>query len=231
MDAVYIAITSALWLGILTSISPCPLAANIVAVSYLGKDVKRPLNVLIHGLLYTLGRTISYVSIAFIAVKGVEFIPQISFFLQSRMNQILGPVLIIAGFIIIEIIPLPVLSGGGVSGRLKGIANKLPVLGPIILGLFFALTFCPVSAALFFGTLIPLAIKYESSLLIPLLYGMGTALPVVIFSAVIAFSTNKVAKIFNTLKTVEPWMRKITGAVFTLAGLYYVLIYIFNVEI
>jgi cytochrome c biogenesis protein CcdA len=231
MDALYIAITSALWLGILTSISPCPLAANIVAVSYLGKDVKRPFTVLTHGLLYTLGRTISYVSIAFIAVKSVESIPQISFFLQSRMNQILGPVLIISGLIIIEIIPLPVLSGGGVSDRLKSIANKLPVVGPIILGLFFALTFCPVSAALFFGTLIPLAIKYESSLLIPLLYGMGTALPVVIFSTVIAFSTNRVAKIFNTLKTVEPWMRKITGAVFTLAGLYYVLIYIFYVEI
>jgi cytochrome c-type biogenesis protein len=230
MDSFSVAIGSALWLGILTSISPCPLATNIAAVSYVGKRVGSPSMVMVSGLLYTMGRTLSYFVVAFIAVKSLISVPAVSMFLQSRMNQFLGPILLIVGVLLLDFIPWPWTGGGrGFSSKLQARVDKLGVFGAGLLGLLFALTFCPVSAALFFGSLVPLALKYESSVLLPSLYGVGTALPVVIFSVIIAFTANRVGKAFNALTKIEPWMRRITAALFIIIGAYLGLVYIFGV--
>jgi cytochrome c-type biogenesis protein len=227
MDSFSVAIGSALWLGILTSISPCPLATNIAAVSYVGKRVGRPSMVLVSGLLYTLGRMLSYFVVAFIAVESLIFVPSVSMFLQSRMNQFLGPILLIVGVLLLDFIPWPWAGGGrGVSSGLQARVDRLGVFGAGLLGLLFALTFCPVSAALFFGSLVPLAVKYESSVLLPSFYGVGTALPVVVFSAVIAFAANRVGKAFDALAKIEPWMRRITAVLFIFIGAYFCLVYI-----
>ncbi len=228
MDSFFVAAGTALWLGILTSISPCPLATNIAAVSYVGKRVGSPPMVLLSGLLYTLGRTISYFAVAFIAVKSLVSVPSVSMFLQSRMNQFLGPILFIVGILLLDLIPWPWVGGGkGFSSKLQAKIDKLGVLGAGLLGLLFALTFCPLSAALFFGSLVPLALKYESSILLPSLYGIGTALPVVIFSVVIAFAANRVSRAFNALTKIEPWMRRITAVIFILVGGYFCFTYLF----
>ena len=228
MDSFFVAAGTALWLGILTSISPCPLATNIAAVSYVGKRVGSPPMVLLSGLLYTLGRTISYFAVAFIAVKSLVSVPSVSMFLQSRMNQFLGPILFIVGIMLLDLIPWPWVGGGkGFSSKLQAKVDKLGVLGAGLLGLLFALTFCPLSAALFFGSLVPLALKYESSILLPSLYGIGTALPVVVFSVVIAFAANRVSKAFNALTKIEPWMRRITAVIFILVGGYFCCTYLF----
>lgn len=230
MEPFFIAIGTALWLGILTSISPCPLATNIAAVSYVGKRVGSPAMVLLSGLLYTLGRTLSYFAVAFIAVQSLISVPSVSLFLQSRMNQFLGPLLLIAGVLLLDVIPWPWVGGGrGLSSKLQAKVDKLGVLGAGLLGILFALTFCPVSAALFFGSLVPLSLKYESTVVLPSLYGVGTALPVVVFSAVIAFAANRVSKAFNALTKIEPWMRRITAVLFILVGVYLILVYIFGV--
>jgi cytochrome c-type biogenesis protein len=230
MDSFFVAIGTALWLGVLTSISPCPLATNIAAVSYVGKRVGRPSMVLLSGLLYTLGRTLSYFAVAFIAVRSLTSVPSVSMFLQSRMNQLLGPILIVVGVLLLDVIPWPWTGGGGgFSARLQARVDKLGVLGAGLLGLLFALTFCPVSAALFFGSLVPLALKYESTVVLPSLYGIGTALPVVVFSVVIAFAANRVSNAFNAITKVEPWMRRITAALFIVVGGYLCLVYIFGV--
>lgn len=225
MDPLLLATGSALWLGILTSISPCPLATNIAAVSYIGKQVDKPMKVLLAGSLYTLGRTISYFAVAFIAVKSIVSTPTVAMFLQSNMNQFLGPILVVAGILLLDFIPWPWTGGGGISASLQNKVTRHGIWGALLLGLIFALTFCPVSAALFFGSLIPLAVKHESSVLMPVLYGMGTALPVVLFSALIAFATHRVSKAFNILTKVEPWMRRITGVIFIIVGGYYCLLY------
>jgi len=230
MDSIWVAIGSALWLGILTSVSPCPLATNIAAISYVGKRVDRPVMVLLSGLLYTLGRTLSYFIVAFIAVKSLISVPAVSLFLQSRMNQVLGPVLVVVGVLLLDVIPWPWTgSGKSFSDKLQGRVDKLGLWGAGLLGLVFALTFCPLSAALFFGSLVPLAVSHESSVLVPCLYGIGTALPVVVFSVIIAFVTNRVSRVFNALTKIEPWMRRITAAVFILVGGYYCLVYLFGV--
>lgn len=230
MESLLLACGSAFWLGILTSISPCPLATNIAAISYVSKRVDRPALVLFSGLLYTLGRTLSYFLVALLVVKSLISMPSVSMFLQLNMNQILGPVLVAVGLLLLDVIPWPWTGGGsGVAEKLQNRVGKLGLWGAGLLGLVFALTFCPVSAALFFGSLIPLAIQQESAVLMPSLYGIGTALPVVVFSVILAFAANRLSKAFNVLTIFERWMRRLTAVVFIGVGGYYCLVFLFGV--
>ncbi len=230
MGASLLAVGTALWLGLLTSISPCPLATNVAAISYVGKRVDRPGRVLLGGLLYTLGRTLSYILVAFIVVRSLLSISAVSMFLQRNLNQALGPVIVVVGVFLLDVIPWPWAGrGSAILERVETRVADLGLWGAGLLGLAFALTFCPVSAALFFGSLIPLAVQHESSIVLPLLYGVGTALPVVSFAVILAFAANRLSKAFNALRVVERWARRVTGAVFVLVGVYYCLVYLFHV--
>ncbi len=230
MGTPLLAVGTALWLGLMTSVSPCPLATNLAAISYVGKRVDRPGHVLLAGLLYTLGRTLSYILVALIVVRSLLSISAVSMFLQRNLNEVLGPVVLLAGLLLLDVIPWPWAGrGSSLAESIKLKAANLGLWGAALLGLAFALTFCPVSAALFFGSLVPLAIKHDSSLLLPSLYGIGTAVPVVAFALILAFATNRLSKAFNVLTTIERWMRRVTGAVFILVGAYYCLVYLFRV--
>jgi len=220
MESYALALVSALWLGILTSISPCPLATNIAAISYVSKRVGNPRMVLVSGLLYMLGRTLAYFTVALIVVAGLSSIPSIANFLQQYMNAIIGPVLILAGLLLVGIIPLPSF-GSGISAGFQKKIDKLGISGSLLLGAVFALAFCPVSAALFFGSLIPLSLQHQSVFAMPMLYGIGTALPVAAFAFILAFSANRLSSAFNFLGFAEIWMRRITAVVFFAVGLYY----------
>jgi cytochrome c biogenesis protein CcdA len=222
---------SAVWLGLLTSISPCPLATNVAAISYLGRRVDSPRHVLGGGLLYTAGRTAAYVTLGFVFVMGLLSMPETSQFLQRHMNRILGPVLIVAGVLLLEVVR-PVLPGLGPKGeQLSQSLEAKGVWGALPLGALFALSFCPVSAALFFGSLVPLALRFDSPVLLPGLYGAGTALPVVAFAVLIAFGARFVAKAFNSLAVVERWARRLTGFVFVGVGIYMTLVYTLGVQL
>jgi len=215
------------WLGILTSISPCPLATNIAGISYIGKRVGRPRLVLAAGLLYTLGRMTAYVVVALLILASLASVPAVSTFLQRYMNILLGPVLILVGMVLLELMPV-IFGGGGISDKMQSRADRAGIWGAGLLGILFALSFCPVSAALFFGSLISLAVKHESMVMMPCLYGLGTALPVVLFSLLLAFSAHRVSRAFNMLTRFEVWARKGTGALFLLVGIWFCLRYIFE---
>ncbi|NQV31460.1 MAG: sulfite exporter TauE/SafE family protein [Phycisphaeraceae bacterium] len=226
----WFAIGSALWLGILTAISPCPLATNIAAISFIGRQSSRRKAVLLSGLCYTLGRTLTYVFLGSVIMASLLGTSQVSLFLQKYMNEILGPVLILLGMILLGWI------GTGLSLNLAGDrvqkrAEKGGVLWSILLGVLFALSFCPVSAGLFFAGLIPLAIQQGSRLVLPMLYGVGTALPVLVFAFLLAFAAASVGKAFNKLTAVERWVRVVAGALFILAGLYYCLTHVYGITI
>jgi len=228
MESYFTGIVTALWLGVLTSISPCPLATNIAAVSYIGKQVADIRHVLVSGLVYSIGRMLTYLGIGAVVVAGLLSIPAVSIFLQRYMIMIIGPVLILAGMFLLELI------GSSLSCPNMGIsaqkyADKGGIWGAGLLGFIFALSFCPVSAALFFGSLIPLAISHESVIFFPSLYGIGTGLPVLVFAVVIAFSTKSVGVLFNKLTAFERWARRVTGLIFIVVGLYLSLKYIINV--
>ncbi len=221
-------IASALWFGILTSISPCPLATNIVAISFIGKRLSQTGHVLLTGLAYTVGRMITYVVIGIIIVAGLLSIPGVANFLQTYMNMILGPVLIIVGMLLVELLQSGI-NGPTPGEEIKNRAERMGFIGAGFLGIVFALTFCPISAALFFGSLIPLAVQHESRFLLPAVYGIGTALPVVIFAIMIAAGAKSIGAAFNSLTKIEFWARRVTGTIFILAGIYFTLAHIFEV--
>jgi cytochrome c biogenesis protein CcdA len=230
MDGYLLALGSAFWLGILTSISPCPLATNIAAISYIGKRVEHPGAVLLSGLMYTFGRLLTYVALGVLIVSSVLSIPEVAMFLQRNMNRALGPVLIIVGLLLLDLFNLR-LPGFAASEKVTSRIEKWGVWGAGLLGMLFALSFCPVSAALFFGSLIPLAVNHQSSVVMPIVYGIGTALPVVVFAALIALGAKWVGTAFNRLSLFEKWTRRITALAFILVGIYYSLIYLAGLDI
>ena len=219
---------SALWLGILTSVSPCPLATNIAAISYIGRKVQQPRQVFFTGLLYTLGRTLAYLGVAIVLVASVLSVPQVSLFLQKYLHLALGPLLIVVGMFLLGLIEFD-LGGSGLAGALQKRVDTLGIWGAVPLGVVFALSFCPTSAALFFGSLIPLSLQANSSVALPLIYGLGTAVPVLVFAGIIALSAQSLGKAFQVLSSVEWWARMVTGGIFLGVGLWFSLKYIFEV--
>ncbi len=218
----------AVWLGVLTSIAPCPLATNIAAISFIGRRVGSPRAAVMTGLLYTIGRTVVYVALGAILVYSILAASDVSFFLRKYMNKVLGPVLILVGMLLLDLIRIRT-SGTGVSEKMSKRVEAWGVWGGFPLGVVFALAFCPGSAALFFGSFLPLALKYESGFVLPALYGLGTALPVVMFAVLIVFSTQAVGRAYNRITQFERWARRITGVVFIGLGVYFCLVYIFRV--
>jgi cytochrome c biogenesis protein CcdA len=230
MSTFLLSAISALWLGFLTSISPCPLTTNIAAISYLGKQAEHPKNVFANGLLYTLGRTATYVLLAAVSVLTVLSIPQLSFALQRYMNKALGPILLVVGLVLLGMVRVPSLTLIGKRDFQPTERNR-GAWGAGLLGMLFALSFCPTSAALFFGSLIPLAIESKSVLVLPGLYGLGTALPVFAFAVLIAFGAKSIAAAFQRATALEVWARRATGVVFVAIGIYFCAIHIFNVSV
>lgn len=229
MDTYFIALGSAIWLGILTSISPCPLATNIAAISYISKRVDRPGTVVLSGIMYTIGRMLTYILLGVLVVASILSVSEVAMFLQRNMNKALGPILIVVGFLLLGIFNLN-LPGISASEKLTNKVEKWGLLGAGVLGFLFALSFCPVSAALFFGSLIPLAIDHQSSILMPTIFGIGTALPVVAFAVLIALGAKWVGSAFNKISIFEKWARRITAIAFIIVGIYYVLIYIMGLN-
>lgn len=227
---IWTAFFSAFWLGVLTAISPCPLATNIAAVSFIGSGGKGKKHVVSSGLLYSFGRSAAYVILGIMITFGIIGSAEISRFLQKHINEFLGPILILMGLVLLGWL------GSGVSlqigtEKLQKKAKKNGFLWAIPIGFIFALSFCPVSAAFYFGALIPLALKQESFVILPLMYGIGTSLPVVIFAFLIARSSAYVGKLFNQISQIENWIRNIVGAVFILVGIYYCLTHIYGVSL
>jgi cytochrome c biogenesis protein CcdA len=230
MTAFFVAAGTALWLGILTSISPCPLASNVAAISFVGRSVGSPRRVLLAGLLYSLGRALTYVLVGVLVVSSLLSVPSVSFFLQQRMNQILGPLLIVIGIGILGWLRLP-LPSWNVGQTIRERAARSGLAGAGLLGMLFALSFCPVSAGLFFGALIPLAVNAHSRVLLPAVYGIGTGLPVVLFAVLLVLGAQGIGRAFNALTKIEKAVRPVTGAVFILAGLYLTVTHIFRVNL
>jgi len=220
MDAPLAVSLAALWLGLMTSVSPCPLATNIAAMSYVGREVGSRRLTLVAGVLYTAGRVLAYVALAAILVGGLRSIPQVALFLQAHMNRILGPLLVAVGLVLLEWVPLPGF-GSGLYDRTGTRLVRAGVLGAVPLGAVLALAFCPVSAGLFFGGLVPLALEHRSALWLPILYGLGTGLPVVVFAVLVSAGVAWAGSAFHRLQSVERWARRVTALVVVAVGLYY----------
>ncbi|MDD5084440.1 MAG: aromatic aminobenezylarsenical efflux permease ArsG family transporter [Candidatus Omnitrophica bacterium] len=218
---------SALWLGILTSISPCPLATNIAAVSFISKKIAHPKAVLLSGVFYSLGRMIAYAVLALAIIFSLLSVQQSALFLQKYMNKLLGPVLIVAGLFLLDILKFN-FSGFSIGQDRQTSLAGAGIGGAFALGIIFALSFCPISAALFFGSLIPLSLNHKFGAILPFVYGIGTGLPVFIFSVMIAMGVKSLSQWFDKVTKIELYARKATGIIFVIVGLYYVWVHILS---
>ena len=220
------AAATALWLGVLTSISPCPLATNVAAVSYVARRIDRPRAVVLSALTYSLGRALAYAAVCAVVVLGLLSVPGVSRFLQRYMNQLLGPLLVLVGMYLLDLLKPGVSTTAG-SEELRKMAAEGGVLGAMLLGALFALSFCPVSAALFFGSLVPLALRHGSTVILPAVYGLGTALPVVLLAFVATGGTKALGAAMKRVGTFEGWARRVTGAVFVVVGVWLSIRFVF----
>ena len=214
-----VAIMSAFWLGILTAICPCPMATNIAAISFISKRVDSPVWVLLTGVVYTLGRMIAYTVLGMLILQGLFASPHVAHLLQKYMGLVTGPLLVLVGMVLLQLISVPSVGIG--FGHFQEQLAKKGVLGSFFLGIFLALAFCPSSAAIYFGRVIPISIEHESVLLIPCVYGIATGLPVIGVSFMIAFGANRIGAVYAALSNIEVWARRITGILFLLVGIYF----------
>jgi len=217
-------IISALILGIMTSISPCPLATNITATAYISKNISSKKRVFLSGLFYALGRAFSYTAIGIIFYFGANQF-QFKKILLLNGEKILGPLLIFIGLIMLNVITFRFLGKSNFQEKFSEKLKDKGLLGSFLIGVLFALAFCPYSGVMFFGILIPMVIANAKGLYLPIVFAFGTALPVLLFTYLLAFTVGKVSKFYSKITKIEKIMRKIAGIVFILTGIYYLLIY------
>ncbi len=206
-------------LGLATAVAPCPMATNIAAISYLGRKVGNGRAVFLTGLLYTLGRSISYFLLAVVIATGLAALSGISAALQTYGHMFLGPFLVLVGMLLLGLITIPLPSIG--SGKPQAIADSAGIWGGLLLGIVFALAFCPTSAA-YFGTVIALAQGSGSAAVLSAVFGVGTGLPVVLFAAIVAYSAQSLGKAFQVMTIVDQWVRTLGGTIFVAVGIYFI---------
>ena len=217
-----IPILSAFILGLMTSISPCPLATNITAVGYISKDFNNRKRVFLSGVIYTIGRAMTYTTIGLIIFFGASQFA-ISGFIQQWGEKILGPILIVSGLFMIGLIKLNINGIGKLNDKIKQL-NKNRHMDVLLMGIVFALAFCPYSGVLYFGMLMPMTITSASGLYLPIIFAIASGIPVLIFTLIIAYSVSSVSKYFNKVKTFEYLFRRVVAVVFIGIGVYYTFI-------
>ncbi|WP_298287824.1 aromatic aminobenezylarsenical efflux permease ArsG family transporter [uncultured Lutibacter sp.] len=219
-----IPIISALALGLMTAISPCPLATNITATAYISKNISSKKKVFLSGILYSFGRAFSYTIIGLILFFGASKYHVARFFSQNG-EKYLGPLLIIIGLIMLNIIRLKILNKVNFTEKLSEKFTNKGLLGSFVIGAIFALAFCPYSGALYFGILIPMTITNIDGLYLPIIFALGTGLPVIIFTYLLAFTASKIGVFYTKITNVEKLIRITAGIIFMITGVYYVLIF------
>ena len=223
---------SAFILGIMTAISPCPLALNITAVAFIGKDIESKRKIFINGLVFTLGKALSYTIVGFILFLGASKF-HIARIFQLNGEKLMGPLLLLigAGIIVFNLVNFRLPSFGKLSERLSQKMKRGSWVNALLLGVLFALAFCPYSGFLYFGLLIPLTIASVSGLYLPVIYGIATGLPVIIIAYLLAFTISGIGTFYNKLKIIEKWFRYLVAITFIGVGIYYILIFYFKVSI
>lgn len=212
---------SALVLGFMTSISPCPLATNITAIGFISKDIDNRNRVFINGLLYTLGRAITYTAIALVLYLGADQF-KFSGFFQQYGEKILGPLLIIIGLFMLDVIKLKFPGMNGLTSKMEN-KSRWSYFDAILLGMLFALAFCPYSGVLYFGMLVPMTISSASGLYLPVLFAIATGIPVIIVSWILAYTLSGIGGFYNKIKSFEIWFRRVIAIMFIIVGIYYII--------
>jgi cytochrome c-type biogenesis protein len=218
----YAALTAFI-LGLMTAISPCPLATNISAIGFISRDIENRRRVFIKGLVYTLGRAVSYTGLGVILFFGASKM-HVTMLFQGWGEKLLGPLLIIIGLLMLDFINIKFPGFSGLTEKM-GEHSKRSYWGTLLLGMVFAMAFCPYSGVLYFALLIPMTITSISGLYLPVVFAIATGLPVIIFAWLLAYALGNVGKLYNHIKTFELWFRRVVAVLFILVGIYYSVVF------
>lgn len=214
---------TAIVLGLMTAISPCPLATNISAIGFISRDLTDRRRVFINGVVYTLGRAFSYTALALILYFGADQM-NVAMLFQGWGEKLLGPVLIVIGLFMLDMVKINFPGFSGLTGKL-GEKSRNSYWSTFLLGMVFALAFCPYSGVLYFGMLMPMTIASANGLYLPVLFAIATGLPVLLFAWVLAFAVSNVGLLYHRIKMFEIWFRRVVAVLFILVGIYYVVIF------
>jgi cytochrome c-type biogenesis protein len=214
-------VITAMILGLMTAISPCPLATNISAIGFISRDIDKRKRVFINGLIYTLGRAISYTGLALIIYLGASQM-NISRLFQGWGEKLLAPLLIFIGLLMLDVLKIKFPSVSGLTEKIER-EGKGSYWSTLLLGIVFALAFCPYSGVLYFAMLIPITVASASGLYLPIVFAIATGLPVIIFAWLLAYSIGSVGRIYNHIKIFELWFRRVVAVLFIGVGLYYLI--------
>jgi cytochrome c biogenesis protein CcdA len=227
VDAYPAAAVAALALGLQSAVAPCPMTANMVAMSFIASRAKRPRHVALAGILYVAGQALASVGLATLLVHAAFTGDQAALFLSRWLRSLLGPLLILVGMVLLGLLTVPWLgilampwACGSLGDRWQQRIERLGVLGPAALGIMFALSFCPTTAASFFVVLIPACVRHHDAVILPLLYALGAAVPVICLAFIVAYAAHKAGTASNALSRVERWLRRVTGVLFIAVGIY-----------
>lgn len=223
LDNTQYSFITAIVLGLMTAISPCPLATNISAIGFISRDLKDQKRVFISGLIYTLGRVVSYTGLALIIFFGASKM-NISMLFQGWGEKLLGPLMILIGLFMLDVIKLKFPGFSGITDKI-GEKSRGSYWSTFLLGMVFALAFCPYSGVLYFVMLIPMTVASASGLYLPVLFAIATGLPVILFAWLLAFAVGNVGKLYNQIKTFERWFRRVVAVLFICVGIYYVVLF------
>jgi cytochrome c-type biogenesis protein len=212
---------TAFLLGLMTAISPCPLATNITAVGFISKDLENRNRVFINGLFYTLGRALTYTLIVVIIYFGADQF-KFSGFFQQYGEKIIGPLLLLIGVFMLNIIRINFPLFSRLSEKMEN-RKSWRFIDVLLLGIVFALAFCPYSGVLYFGILVPMTIASPSGLYLPFVFAIATGIPVIIFAWVLAYTVSGVGGLYNKIKIFELWFRRIIAVLFIAVGIYYII--------
>jgi cytochrome c biogenesis protein CcdA len=222
-DSSNVPLLTAFILGLMTAISPCPLAMNITATAYLSKDIADKRRVMLNGVFYTLGRMVGYTALATVIYLGASKFHVARWF-QSIDGLWIGIALIVIGVLMLDVIKFNIPSFSKLTAKISNRDIKRTYWNALFLGVAFALAFCPYSALLFFGGLIPITVTSASGLLLPPVYAVATGLPVICIAWLLAYSVANIGKFYNLTKSFEQWFKRVVAAVFILVGIYYIII-------
>lgn len=216
---------TAFLLGLLTAISPCPLATNIAAIGFIGKNIESRKVIFRNGLLYTLGRIVAYTLLGAVLIAVLEegaSLFGIQKFIARYGEMIIGPALLLIGLFLLfgDRLSLPSFGFKGNGERLVGHGGW----GALLLGVLFALAFCPTSGVLYFGMLIPMSATTTAGYLLPVLFAIATALPVLAVAWVLAFSAQRIGEVYGKIQTVQKWLNNVVGILFLAIGVFYCVI-------
>lgn len=217
------AFLTAFILGLMTAISPCPLATNISAIGFISRDIENRRRVFFKGFIYTLGRAITYTGIGIILYFGASKI-RVTMLFEGWGEKLLGPMLLVIGLFMLDFIKIRFPGFSTLTEKI-GESSRKSYWSTLLLGIIFAMAFCPYSGVLYFVMLIPITIASANGLYLPFVFALATGLPVIIFAWLLAYAVGNVGKVYNRIKVFELWFRRIVAILFISIGIYYIVIF------